>query len=343
MYRPRTPCGGPLGGGTGLGLPIYPAFATLSRGGLQFSDCSPGRKGRTGPRAQRAGGPRQGREKRDPERGEAPTGLGLPGAPSGGGRAGGGRGEPHHTQRVAERQRSRKRWPHLATAGPRRNAGAGRRPEVRAPQPEREAPDEQRSHPTSTEDAGGGGDRKPGGEGSQTAHSTESGRPTTPPAPQGRGHNHPRAEPDTASRAARRGEAGAGAPPHDRDAREAGRLGGTRQPARTRQAEPRPRRRSAGISNCGGDQQGAAATTAVWTSIPDDRQARGRPTGGRGAPAGPTAASRTDPARGGSGDFAGPRGLQHGAPRRVRGGAAGLTGNLPRLPAVMVSGLLRAL
>lgn len=58
-----------------------------------FRDCETEPEPLRGRARSAQGGPREGREKRDPERGEAPSGLALPGAPSGGGRAGGGRGE----------------------------------------------------------------------------------------------------------------------------------------------------------------------------------------------------------------------------------------------------------
>ena len=143
-----------------------------------FPECQPGQKGRTGPRAQRAGGPRQGREKRGPERGEAPTGLGLPGAPSGGGRAGGGRGEPHHTQRVAR----------LGAA--QRNPSSA---EVEAAQPETMAPLGDRSPPAkhrsgSRPEVGAAAPRSGGGTGHKRAGymprdaQARSGRPRPPPS-----------------------------------------------------------------------------------------------------------------------------------------------------------------
>lgn len=75
--------------------------------GLQFSDCEPGRKKRTGGRFAPRGGPPEGRQKAAPLSGgrSHPTGPGPPGAPSGGGGAGGRRGEPHRHGNAGQRHR----------------------------------------------------------------------------------------------------------------------------------------------------------------------------------------------------------------------------------------------
>lgn len=209
--------------------------------GLQFSDCQPCRKSGAARRPDRGPGSGVGREKRapwgtrpaQPGRGRSPaTGLALPGAPSGGGGAGGRRGEPHGTHSgtkeapASPRRRGRAARPRGAQPPDR-----GRRP--RAPRGRRQPP------PKPAKRDGAGGTRRGHALG-RGGGGAEQGRPNREPAAGAdagartrRGQRAP-AEPRSGAQAAERRSRG-GAPGGGPGERSEGPMGRT-GPAKRRRA-----------------------------------------------------------------------------------------------------------
>ena len=289
--RPRTPCGGPRRSGTGLGLPEYHAFKLKSSPGLQFPDCSPGRKSGTGARAQRAGGPRQGREKRDPERGEAPTGLGLPGAPSGGGGTGGRRGEPHETCSKPRRcERSQRRAPHRRGTERQRSRKKAQGQGAAEPEPPQPPPQAGRRRTArEPKGPGAGGQNKPAEGGRRPP-----GRSQPPPKPRsGRAREDPAGNP---RRARREAETQQGRPIRE-PAAQRGRPGSEAGPASARGARQRAQGPSAGAGGPGPGGGPGGAQRRAQSAGPGPRSGGGRarrngPAHRNGAQQGPWSAQR---------------------------------------------------